>query len=42
MQGNDVDQLVDKLARVASEQEGLAMELDSARVTVADLESKTI
>ncbi len=38
MRGNDVDWLVDKLVRVASEREGLAGELNSARAMLADLE----
>ncbi len=42
MQGNDVDRLVDKLARNASKWEGLAMELDGARATLVDLGSKTV
>jgi hypothetical protein len=37
LQGNDVDQLVDKLARVPSKQEGLGMKLDSTRATLADI-----
>jgi hypothetical protein len=36
-QGNNVDWLVDKVARVASKQEGLAGELNGARATLADL-----
>ncbi len=37
MRGNDVDWLVDELARVATEQEGLARELNGARAMLADL-----
>jgi hypothetical protein len=37
MQGNNVNWLVNKLARVPSEWEGLARELSGARVTLADL-----
>jgi hypothetical protein len=45
LQGNNVNQLVDKLARVASEQEGLllAMELGSMRRAIlVDLWSKMV
>ena len=35
---NDVGRLVDELARVESEREGLAGELDGARAKMADIE----
>jgi hypothetical protein len=37
LQGNDVNWLVDELARVASKWEGLAGELNGARAMLADL-----
>ncbi len=42
MQGNNIDRLVNKLARDAYKREGLAMELNGARAKLADLQSKTV
>ena len=42
MQGNDVNRLVNELARVTSKQEGLTMELNGVRVMLADLGSKAV
>ncbi len=42
MQGNDINRLVNNLARVVSEQEGLGMDLNGARAMLANLGSKTV